>query len=38
MRIERGQHAVDRRLDQLLLIGLFDIIGADFFEDVAEQI
>ena len=38
MGIERGQHAVDRRLDQFAFVGLLDIIGADFLEDVAEQI
>ncbi len=38
MRIERGQHAVDRRLDQICVIGLLDIVGADALEHVAEQI
>ena len=38
MRIERGQHAVDRRLDQRLVADLLDIFGADPLEDVAEQL
>ena len=37
MRIERGQHAVDGVFDELLLVGLLDIVGADLVEDVAEQ-
>ena len=38
MRIERGQHAVDRRLDELLVGDLLDIIGAHPLEHLAEQI
>jgi hypothetical protein len=38
MRVERGQHAGDGGFDQLLLVRLLDIVGADLLEDVAEQI
>ena len=38
MRIERGQHAVDRRIDQLGVVDRLDIIGAHALENVAEQI
>ena len=38
MRIERGQHAVDGGFDHLGLVGLFDIVGADAVEHVAEQV
>ena len=38
MRIQRGNHAVDRALDQLGVIGLFDVAGPDPFEHLAEQI
>jgi len=38
MRIERGQHAVDRGLDQLFGSHFLDILGADAFEHVAEQV
>ena len=38
MRIERGDHAVDGALDQLGVVGLFDIVGPDPLEHVAEQI
>ena len=38
MRIERHQHAVDRRLDHLGFIGLFHIIGANTVEHVAKQV
>ena len=38
MRIERGDHAVDRRLDQLGVVGLFDVVGPDPLEHLAEQI
>jgi hypothetical protein len=38
MRIERGQHAVDRRLDQFGLVDLFHVVRPDPFENVAEQI
>ena len=37
VRIERGQHAVDRVLDQLLVFGFLDIIGAHALEDVTED-
>ena len=37
MRIERGQHAVDRRFDQLGLVRLLDVVRADLLEHVAEQ-
>ena len=37
MRIEPGQHAVDRRFDQLAVVGLLHIVGAYSFEHVAEQ-
>jgi len=38
MRVERGQHAVDRGLDQGLGLDLLDILRADALEDVAEKI
>ena len=38
MRIEPGQHAVDRGLDQLLIVRLLDVVGAHALEHVAEQI
>ena len=38
MRIEPGQHAVDRRFDQLRVIGLLDVIGAHALEHVAEKV
>jgi hypothetical protein len=38
MRVERGEHAVDRGLDQLFGVDRLDILGADAFEDVAEQV
>jgi hypothetical protein len=38
MRVERGQHAVDRRLDQRAFVDLFDVVGADALEHVAEQV
>ena len=34
----RSRVAVDRGFDQLLLVGLVDVIGADLLEHVAEQI
>src|SRR5258705_12978428 len=37
MGIERRHHAVDRTLDELGIIGLFDIVGPDSLEHVAEQ-
>ena len=38
MRVERGQHAVDRGFDQLGVIGLLDIVRAHALEHLAEQI
>ncbi len=38
MRVEAGEHAVDRALDQLFVIDLFDIVAADFLEDVHELV
>ena len=38
MRIEAGQHAVDRGFDQLGVVRLLDIVGAHALEHVAEQI
>ena len=38
MGIERDEHTVDRRLDQLLVRDLVHIIGADALENVAEQV
>ena len=38
MRVERGQHPVDRGLDQGLVVHLFDILAADLFKDAAEQV
>ena len=38
MGIERGQHAVDGAFDQLRIVGLLDVVGADALEHVAEQI
>ena len=38
MRIERGQHAVDRRLDQLLVVRRLDVVVADALEHLAEQV
>src|SRR6266446_3408306 len=37
MRIEPGQHAVDRRFDQLAVVGLFHVVGAHALEHIAEQ-
>ncbi len=37
MRIEPGEHAVDRRFDQLGVLGLLDVVGAHPLEHVAEQ-
>src|SRR6516225_7390148 len=37
MRIEPGQHAVDRRFDQLAVVGLLHIVGPQPLEHVAEQ-
>ena len=38
MRVERGQHAVDRGLDQLFVAHIRDIVRAHPFEHVAEQV
>jgi hypothetical protein len=38
MRVERGQHAVDRSLDQCAFVDLFDVVGAYALENVAEQV
>ena len=38
MRVEPGQHAVDRVLDQLAVVRLLDVVGAHALEHVAEQI
>ena len=38
MRIEGHQHAIDCRLDQLVVIGLLDIVGAHALQDLAEKI
>src|SRR4029077_20692521 len=38
MRIERGDHALDRAFDQLAVVGLLDIVGPDPLEHVAEQV
>jgi len=38
MRIEAGQHAIDRRFDELAVVRFFDVIGAHALEHVAEQI
>ena len=38
MRVEPREHAVDGRFDQLGIIGLLDVIGADALEHVTEQI
>src|SRR6185369_3824947 len=38
MRIEPGQHAVDRGFDQLGVVRLLDVVGAHALEHVAEQV
>ena len=38
MRVEPGQHAVDRRFDEGVLVRHLDIVGADPLEHVAEQV
>ena len=38
MRIKAGEHAVDGALDQFLVIGLVDIIGADAFKNVHQHV
>ena len=37
MRIERGEHAVDRGLDELGLVRALDVVRADLLEHVAEE-
>ena len=37
MRVQRGQHAVQGRLDQLLVVGLDDVLLLHDGEHVAEQ-
>ncbi len=36
--VERGQHAVDRRLDQRVVADFVDIIGAHALEHLAEEV
>ncbi len=38
MRIERGQHAVDRPFHQRIIIDLAGVIGPHILENFAEQI
>ncbi len=38
VRVEPGEHAVDRRFDQLVVVGHLDVVGADALENVAEQV
>jgi hypothetical protein len=38
MRIERGQHSVDRAFDQLIVLDLIGVIVAHQLEHVAEQV
>ena len=38
MRVEVGEHAVDRAGDQILLVDGLDVGGADALEDVAEEV
>ena len=38
MRVERRQHAIDRRFDQFFVGDLFDVVGANAFEHLAEQV
>ncbi len=38
VRVERREHAVDGRLDQHRVVGLLDVVGADPFQHVAEQV
>ena len=37
MRVKVGQHAANRRFDKFFVRNLFDIVGADPFEHVAEE-
>src|SRR6185437_9851169 len=38
VRVERHQHTPDRVFDELLIVGLLDIIGADARQHLAEQV
>ena len=38
MRIEAGEHALDRRFDELAVVRFLDVIGAYALEHFAEQI
>src|SRR5260221_379360 len=38
MRIEAGQHSADGRFDELAVVGFLDVVAADPFEHIAEQI
>ncbi|MGY4570613.1 hypothetical protein ACVWY5_003683 [Bradyrhizobium sp. USDA 3256] len=38
VRVERGDHAVDRALDELGVLGLLDVVGLDLLEHLAEQV
>ena len=38
MRIEPGQHAIDRSFDQLAVVGFFHVVGANALEYISEQI
>ena len=38
MRVKRGEHPVNRGLDQRALVHVLDIFGADAVEDVAEEV
>jgi predicted NUDIX family phosphoesterase len=38
VRVEAGQHAVQRRLDQLLVVDLGDVLVLDRAQHVAEQL
>jgi hypothetical protein len=38
VRIEAGEHAIDRSFDQFAVVRSFDVIGADALKNVAKQI
>src|SRR5690606_8262432 len=38
MRVERGQHAVDGRLDQLCVVRLLDVVLSDALEHITKQV
>src|SRR6185436_10732337 len=38
MRIEAGEHAIDGVLDERLVFGHLDVVGADTIENIAEEI